>query len=297
MDAILYSFHITLSCIAILLHSLGIYLLAVHNRNTSNQAILLINMSATEIVLSTIVILIRLMRVLCISTALEIFDSIELGICVGFYCAMFFIVIERFIGVIFPLKHRVLVTKRHIKIALTFAWSISMITGITGIVLALTGQYKIVVIFKWYFFVLADSALVLAFIVTYGKTLFLITQRMQTIILTGQTNSQRRKNQIFRSHKRFFKVAGLIIFTYIIFMFTPDVILAFFPVGNDVRKHLRTLYYCGYISDPLVYIFLQPELRKMLKDLFCSRICRQRLAYNVSSRAPSAIGRVNDTCM
>ncbi len=290
MGALLSYFRLTFSCIAILLHSLGIYLLVTQNREKSNQTILLINMSATEIILSIITILRCLFTIFNISTATAINSSIELGMVICLYCAMLLILIERLIGVIFPLRHRVIVSKRRIKNAIAVAWIISVATGITG-------HFVMLMTFKRYFFIPADSALVLAFIITYAKILFRIIKRRQITNETQQTNAERRKNHIFQSHKRFFIVAGLIIFTYIIFIYIPDVILAFVPVGNDVSECLYTLFCLSLVSDPLVYIFLQPELRKKISIMFCGKVCRRGLTHNVSPRVALANGRVNDTCM
>ncbi len=292
---------IVVNFISTLLHILGIYLLAAVNRCISYQNILLINLSASEIMFNVAYISLRSFTIRYTPMALKLTGSVLIGVNVYFYSVMLAIIIDRFIAVIFPLKHRVIVTKHRIKTVLAIIWITSVVTAATGITLtlALTGH----LLSKWdtfmdvlrYFVLSLDISLALAFTVTYGAILVKIVRRRQIFNGGHQTDTQRRKTKIFQSNKRFFKVAGSIILTYIIFFLIPDIVFVFCFAETDVEVYADILHGCGMISFPLIYIFMQPEIRKLLRLKFCKNVCTQRSLDAPS--APSATAYVNESCV
>ncbi len=143
-----------------------------------------------------------------------------------------------------------------------------------------------------YSFFILDCSIVLTFFVTYGSILIRIIRNREQVNIARQSSLQRRKSQIFQNNKRFFKVAGLILFTYIVLMLIPNTILLFVAVGNYTKRYMYALSCFGLISDPIIYIFMQPDLRKMLQQKICRSICKIRRSVHTGS---SANAQVNDT--
>ncbi len=130
-----------LASISILLHSLGIYLLAAVSRRMSNQNILLVNMSVTELIFSICSISSVLFSMDFVPLiVLEIAEVLSSSFQIAFFTVLFCIAIDRFIGIMFPFKHRYIVTKHRIKRVSIIAWLISIVNGIIGVSLALTGH-------------------------------------------------------------------------------------------------------------------------------------------------------------
>ncbi len=282
--------------ISIIIHSLGIYLLVTQSRRMTNQTMLLVNLSSSEI-LFVICFILKWFRAREIAPSIvsNISEVLDFVINIYFFNVLLCISIDRLLGAIFPLKHRVIVTKHRLKTILTITWIFCVVILITGITLVLTKHlisiWLIYLRVKLYFYITIDCLIVLIFIVTYGSILAKIIRRRKVANATRQTNAQTRKNLIFRNNKRFFKVAGLIIFTYIIFFLIPGVILSLFVHENAVKEYIFIFFSFGIIVDPLVYIFLQPELRKRLKLNICSYFCRRRNCRNLQSPQP----HFNDT--
>ncbi len=287
---------IILNGISISIHSLGIYLLITQSRRMSNQTMLLVNLSFSEVIFVIALILQWFYeRDIAPSMTSKISQVLDFSINISFFNVMLLIAVDRFLGAVFPLKHRFMVTKHRVKTTLTITWIASLIILITGITLLLTGQlvsiWLLFLKINLYFIITLDSVLVLIFIVTYGSILTKIVRMRQIADVSRQADAQRRKNLIFQNNKRFFKVAGLIIFTYIFFFLIPGVILNLVVHRNPVQEYLLIFYSLGLIADPLVYIFLQPELRKRLKLNACNYFSRKRHCCNQQSTEPHS----NDT--
>ncbi len=180
--------------------------------------------------------------------------------------SMYLLTIDRLIAILFPLRHRVLITR---KLILRFIVGMCIIAITLGISIVL--NHTLFAFFEKYMWLSLNAAYMIVCCITYGLIFFKIRsrRRFETSLEPANVVSRRQRFAVSRNIK-FFKIAALIISSFIILVLIPDMILHFYPVhGEIVFDSLYTVWTIGLILDPVTYIFLQDDLRFLLKNKFC----------------------------
>ncbi len=113
--------------IAALLNGLGIYLLTVV-RPLSNGKFLLANLAVTEIIVSVTNVAGSLVRAFSASFSNVSRNCLAIA-WLGYYSSVFFLTIDRLVAIQFPLRYRVVITKKRVKLAILLAWILVIALG------------------------------------------------------------------------------------------------------------------------------------------------------------------------
>ncbi len=234
---------IVLYSVAILLNGLGIYLLT-SCRPLSNSKFLLTNLAVTEIVLSGIYIVFSFIR--------GISSVLSVTVWLAYYSAIFFLTIDRLIATRFPLKYRVLITKKRLKLAIGTALILEMIIGVSSVLWPM-----FLTLYMW---IVLDVTFIVLCVLTYGYIFTKIFLRRRFDNNGQERNEGRRQRLMTNRERKFVKIAGLIIFSFVLLILMPDIIL-----HQYASNWVEILLPIGIVADPVIYIFLQDDLRSLLK--------------------------------
>ncbi len=249
----------SLYLISILLNGLGIHLLTVV-RPLTNSKFLLTNLAITGLLLSGIQIAFILYEAFS-----GLYSPILLGllgtIWLARHSSVFFLTIDRLIAIQFPLRYRVLITKKRLKIAILAAWILAIALG-TVMGISHFHEMKWLYSFWNYMWIFIDVVFIFSAVTTYGLIFNKILRRRRF-----QNNEQdgRRRQFIMSREKKFIKIAGLIIGSFMVLVLIPDMIYDLAPYSQVFKAFIHISWPTGVIMDPVIYIFLQDDLRSLLK--------------------------------
>ncbi len=259
---------ISLSVFSIALNVLGIYLLRAA-RTSSNSRFLLINLASSEIVLSTAQVI-----YFCSSfyTSFEIkliILKIQLMTILIYYFSMFLLTIDRLVAILFPLKYRVSVTTR---LLTRVVLAICVLAVCFGVSLFLSNDWFD---FCWkYIWILLDVVYFILCCGTYTLIFYKMRSSRRLEKSLPQINAERRQRLAFNRERKFFKIVGMIIISFIVLIMVPDVLFYYFKVTESslfvkAGNLLYMIWLTGFIADPVIFIFLQQDLRSLLKSKLC----------------------------
>ena len=176
------------------------------------------------------------------------------------YFAMYVMIIDRYLACKYPLRHRILVTKRRIFILCVSLWlfvTFAFIIAKVGTGAVFTFRTHSII---WF---ILDGIFMFLSLLTYGTIFHRIikSKRLQT----QSSNSSQQSNYPNRAtgNKTFYGVVGLITLTFCVFVITPHLILLLGSTNIGVL-----MYSVGFLVDPIIYIFMRRDLRSELKKLF-----------------------------
>ncbi len=273
--------------ISLILNILGIHLLTRVCRLGCSKY-LLINLSISEIYVSIGTIFYTILYLSNVSSKiLKITTKVLWTSYICWLFAMFLIVIDRFFGGVFPLKHRIVVTKKRMLRVIASVWLIAFSFGIAPFF-----DERLITFNVTYFFIALDVLYILLCIITYGSILVKISLRKslgQHRDSSRDSNSSSRESHILKRNKRFFRTVGVIILTFVLFVLVPDLIFfTFFSGQVHFPAVLNMCFGFGMMLDPVVYILFQPDTRRLFKQKFC-RQRREDLPQQNSSVRSSVL--------
>ena len=244
--------------ISMILNSLGIYLLSA-TRPLNSSKILLINLSDSEIFVAMMGVVFNILRaVLPIETMLKI-GIIFATSYIAYYFAMFMLTVDRLIGVVLPLKHRVIVTEQRLTLAIVTSWFIALLLQTCFSILSETFHLDSVLL--KYIWIALDAVFIILCAITYGLIFIKVLKKKRL------ENNQ----QDGRGNSRLFKITALIILSFLLLMLVPDIVLYFHSMTNKTAiECLNIVWSLGFVADPIIYIFLQDHLRLLLKTKLCT---------------------------
>ncbi len=234
----------------IVLSSLGIYLLCA-TKPLNNNKILLINLALSGIVSSAVQIVSSyLNHYLTDAGKILIVQKISATSANAYYFAIYLLTADRLIATLNPLKYRIFVTKKRLKRVIIASWSLILILEISFFLS--TEWFKL---FDKHMWVTYDIIFAILCFTTYGLIFLKI-----------------RSRRWFNNDKKFFKITSLIVLSFIIFILVPNILFHLYAYKyKALLEFLVIMWLTGMMVDPIIYIFLQPDLRSLLKDKFCRR--------------------------
>ena len=249
-----------LTC-SIILNMTGVYLLRSLKSDLTNNKTLLLNLSFVEIFSSVSMMVYWFdgyfqfcnFRTFTSQDSLSVACTLHLVIDWYLYllCLLSPITFlpDRFLAVTFPLKYRRIFPKRKVKFVIIGQWIIATIP----VTLLLFVSHK-----HW-LRCLQYSAVTIELIV-FGSALVTYSWIVCKIRQLGRIDPD--------SHVR--KVACLITFTFFCFVVIPEITLVILlklhvKMADTYQRIFYTFTCVNYVSDPLIYIFGYPALRKAVK--------------------------------
>ncbi|XP_057292486.1 melanocortin receptor 5-like [Hydractinia symbiolongicarpus] len=269
------------------LHVLAVFSLCKYKKQNKNQKALLINLSVTEILLlmlgavdyiahiypdANIYSMWKLWQVL---TYIEIAGNSSL------LFAMFFIITDRFLCVSLHIKYSYIVTKQRLVKVIIAAWIISGLAALPAIIVEDIdlSPYHIAMS-------ITNVVYVLIAVVVYSIIGLHLKRR-------GRKFQQNVKNGESITNAKQFIVPFLLVFTFIIFSSIPNFIITWWKPCYDIHKEiicLQAVYMfmiCGFLVDPLIYVFLNKKLR----DVALYYLCCKRF-HSTTLHKPTALRNI-----
>lgn len=259
--------------LALCLHVLAVFSLCKHKKQNKNQKALLINLSVTEILLLMLGAVVSIAyihpdaniystwKLVQILTYLDIVGNLSL------LFAMLLIITDRFLCIFLHIKYGYIVTKQRLVKFIIAAWIMSGLAVLPVIIV------KDIDLHQYYLAVTITNAVyILIAVVVYSIIGLHLKQRRKKF----QQNV--RKGESITNAKQFI-VPFLLVFTFIIFSSIPKCIYAWWVWKKDedmdigiIFKIRDILLTCGFLVDPLIYVFLNKPLRDVaLNYLRCKR--------------------------
>ena len=172
-----------------------------------------------------------------------------------------FITLDRLFEVYFHLTYPIKFTKTRILCTIGGTWISGLLfAGILTFARCYKDKSKEVRQFSFYFFFAADITLVINAAVT-GTYLYVKSRQFKKSL----KQQYRRFRASFKSQK--FLLPGLIVLSYLVFQTTGSFLSALFFLKKPsfiYRKIALILFAIGFLSDCLIYIFINPSARKIL---------------------------------
>lgn len=260
------SFSVLIS--SLVFNACGILLLNSLRASGIAQTVIIINLSVSEMLIATGWIA----ELIAVSIGLTFEDRTMLviwAIRAGVYCFwfadMYVLSIDRFLGCLFPLRHRALVNRKSVYRLITSLW---IFCSLKSVMLLIFDTKYLHLIYNVYVWLTLDCMAVSIFSITYCSIFFYNLKRMRMRRI--RTHSLESNQTQAGSTSLFAKVVGLIAASFMIFEVAPSAIeRALFLKEIEITRLLEgwvsLCYQFILLVDPLIYIFLQRRHRRLLR--------------------------------
>ena len=255
-----------------MLHFVGLILLSKADNDIPNQTILTKNLAVAEMLfcINYVVLFSVLLNVEDPSILKYIFATDTL-----FYTEIRFtmvhMILDRFLEIHMNIKYPVYMSLKKVLLIVVIHWSISAVCGIINFILAvlynagLSGQFTLMLNLG------LDIAILISFITTYVY-FYITVRRLRSFEVTaaGQPPESRLTLLIKK-----FKLPCYIVATYICFNLTSTIMFttAHYVPGPKQANTLNTFGHVpaivGIMSDALIYVFANRNVRKLIRS-FCN---------------------------
>lgn len=278
----------------ILLHGVGVYLLIyLYTRGKlSVQNILILNLSFTELIMNSLEVIRAILSILieynvspsvCNEFKKYLLITMFSGISIVFYIGMFYITLDRLTCITLSLHYKIYCTLTRAKFVLLVTWICAvLICFLFNLAYYLCDFDWEGLLYKFVFPILEFAFILLAlitYILIFRKYSHSESALFRQRGITGFNVKPKSKVVLFQE-SRFF-VAVVLIFTFILFMVIPDLVLLFVGViDGKMSEELMTACWISYaisnMADACIYIFIQERMKKLLM-LKLKRMFQQRV--------------------
>ncbi len=235
----------------------------------TNNNTILINLATSEITVAVIKSIYNFMRGFSGEHQILLMNKFMALVWLLYYFAMCVLPIDRLIGIMCPLKYRVMVTRRRLLWAILAEWFVTLLLSISFFFSDSWFNF-----FWTQMWVPLDVTCVCLCMVAYGLIFNRILARKRMGNSQQAMNVTRRQRFLANRNRKFIKIVALIILSFIFLILIPDIIFQLYPAGNQVVfESVNIIWPIGLVVDPVIYVFLQDDLRSLLKrKLFKVRV-------------------------
>lgn len=245
------------SAFALVLNAFGIYLLKASPIGCSNQVKLIMNVSVCDVIISSASLSLMALD-LCgyhlpeSGISLVIWAS-RTAIYHVWYSMFYLLTFDRFLGCNFPFKYRAMTVGTTCKIILLIAW---MIPLILIPLFCFLDTKTIRVFYNKKMWISLDATFLCLFAITYSSVFYRKKRR----------NSQFTNKIAGSDNQHFFVVTTAILVAFLFLETIPSVISAILITVDQKRRDMLSHYFelvwnCNLLADPLIYVFLQRNVR------------------------------------
>ena len=271
--------HTCTASLTCLVHIVGLLVLIRVKTPNANQKVIIINLAFTEMLfcLNRVINLAwknimggrNVNRVKAIMTVRLFFFTANKAV-------MLYLILDRFLDIFLHLKYALYFTKKKIVVILAIAWTICAIYSISlGVVDSLLyplNYPKLHRKFNIPVSLVLDGLIVVSATITYLYFYF----KVKAIHKTERGSSENQgQSSSFK-----FKIPFLLVTTYIMFNVVGTIVVLAGDKGRNIyllRLSGWNLIVLGYLSDGLLYVFMQKDVRKLLYEKLCKRALRRKI--------------------
>lgn len=169
---------------------------------------------------------------------------------------------DRLICIIIPLKYKVIVTRRRLRVIMVFTWLLSIIIGI------LYGMLSVLNVPIAGIFISVGCIYIVVVILTYSIVIYKLRNQMRVNSRINTQNAPQSRVQF----KRKYGIPALIVLTFFLLYATPLTIRRYHIRGlKEFTKSTLIVHEClaivvniGLMADVVIYVFLTPYLRVVI---------------------------------
>ena len=278
--------------IGFVLHMIGCVLLCVTKIQVANQRKILIHLSVVEMLLSFFVAVnFTMLYYLKVQQwrYVELFSQTLFGFL--HKCFMFYLLIDRVMDIYFHLSYPIICSQGRVTLALFTLWILNIIGAIVTVAIAWFHRSYIDTMIKSIYFYTVTDFLILLMTICCFSYLYL---KVRHIVHGRRSRTTYNHDQhTMRLMRKKFLLPCLIVCTYILFNSTGVAVLTIrtylfrrSAFGMDMLFAARVLLALGLITDSIVYVFFQPQVRNLLKRSLISSsksLDSMRASYHVTS--------------
>ena len=259
----------TISILSVLFNAVGLLVLSKAAIKNTNQIFIIKHLSFSNIVVSVVWLL--------SDVWIELLFTKNKGMIVAASCLleavyltwmliMFLLTFDRLIGVAFPFKSKVITSSKNVRRTIIIVWIIGTIASIMSISFASDALQKI----AFRLWIAFDGLFITIFIITYSVVCFRV---LNPRIKGSRSGPKNDKEKLFR-------MVFYMLLSFILFEVVPDMIFFLFSILDEEERsnawdpYLSAFYRFTHLTDPLLYVFLQPQAKRtfmsVLKAINCS---------------------------
>lgn len=299
---IIWSVDISINVICLMMHLLGIYSILYCRRKTT-QLLILLNLSSAEAIASVYSVVndvhrlseynnstfndSKMIRTVFTNELPPFYHEISFVIyyMTGFEILLIYLLLifDRLLSITIPIKCKVFITRRRSRFIIASSWGLSTILGLLYGILPTVQQHLV------YLFSFGAFVYIVAAILTYTIVVYKIKNKMHRVTLNTHAATQPRVQ-----FKKQYRIPAFIVITYFILYSVPLIIQRFYVRSVQIlTKSTLILHEClsilvnfGMISDVVIYVFLTPFLRAVIRKLFTN--CRSSFS-NLRTKRKSKV--------
>jgi hypothetical protein len=180
--------------------------------------------------------------------------------------------LDRFLLVVYPLKHRVLMERKVVIVWLACIWLISSVFPMRAFLLSIRNDMDPVVMS------FVEGTLIIFASVMYGFTYYTLKKQSKNFALQNVSNRQQQARVM--KEKRFLRTIILLACIAVICVVPPSIFYQYAALQNlltdDVAAPilfgiLSCLFFVNYAVNPLVYVLRLPNYRKTFYLVYCCK--------------------------
>ncbi|XP_057311538.1 proteinase-activated receptor 1-like [Hydractinia symbiolongicarpus] len=185
------------------------------------------------------------------------FELIEIVMLSIIFLSMILISADRFLCITLGVKYKAIVTRKKVKFTVVMIWIIGVISTIPFLFEKKRSHIKYI------YYATFGALFVVKSVITYATIAYYMCSRTRNAlsIQPGKGNIQSKPVSVF---KKSYIVPCAIITTFVLFNVIPDVVCYNRSFDSTTYEAVLYFYATGYITDPLIYIFLNAETRATL---------------------------------
>lgn len=244
--------------VSISLNAFGIYCLRKQNGGNINQRMLLQNLSVIEIVKMIFDYVSLTLYQFQNAWYLKYYiymDIIEVNLMTILFISVLLISVDRLACVTLQLRYNHSVNQKLVQDILITTWLVGQTPGLIMWALASASEYA-----KAYYYMVFDVLIIFITLLVYITMIYLLHRRRRKFPNLTEGQGPRRNLKMFL-------IPCLIITSYIFFNAIPDLILMK-HFSHRIYHVTCYLWAFGFVSDPLIYIFINKKSRKIAKRSF-----------------------------
>ena len=252
------------SATAVVLNIIGMCLLKISGVKKTIQIMIIMSLSVADLTLAVAWLGEATISNVTNSRSGKIYGvwwSLKSGVYLVWYSMIYLLTMDRFMGCNFPIKHKVYVKKKYIRITIILCWVVGVLIGIIGCPFDPVAVRKI---YRTYIWITLDIIFLTLFTVTYISIFLHLARRRVS-----------RTQNVMADNQRFLKTVTTILVAFLLFETIPSLRSVICKQYDTWRKIRDFLYTMNLVCDPLIYVILQPEVRKFALSKFCA-LCRRK---------------------
>ena len=255
------------SGLSVIFNAVGIYVLLKTDFRNSNQILIIKNLSISDIVCSVAWLVLDTTVLYLNNNDEDIKDRLWIAVSTLYITWVLFIFllnIDRFIGINFPFRYKIILTKKTILRAIASIWFLGTVNSILCVIFVSEAMVKNILLI-W---LALDGIFMILFVTTY------------TTICLRVTKTKLKRNRVSQkndNHKLFWMVFCMLA-AFVLLEIVPNIAtILIYHFQRDqlhmLSMYLSICYRANLLVDPIIYVFLQPRARHTFTTILRSTIC------------------------